>query len=116
MNNQKINPDPKGKATASLILGILSILPPILFLFSLFVTIVAPGLIKGTYGPSPFVAYTFLLLLKYSPFSGLIGIVGIILGEKSIKSTKRKFAITGIVLSLIGVVISSYIFISNLIK
>jgi hypothetical protein len=43
-------------------------------------------------------------------FIPLIGIIGIIFGILGLKSTKKKFAIVGIVLCLIGLIVPLYYF------
>ncbi|KPJ56972.1 hypothetical protein AMJ49_02925 [Parcubacteria bacterium DG_74_2] len=114
LNSQQTQSDPKGKALASLILAIVSLLPVILFLF--FIGTV-PGGIEGQptgtrkekFG---IFALYFLLtkLVPYGlPFLLIAAIVGIILGVKGLKSTKRRLAIWGIALSVIGLIIDSLI-------
>ncbi len=91
----KLNSD--GKATASLVLGIISFTPLIIIEI---LRRVAPIMELG-----PLINFVFFQL------GPLIGIIGLILGVLSLKSTKRNFAITGIVLCLIGLLVPLYYFI-----
>jgi uncharacterized membrane protein len=98
MRNQTLQQpqlDPKGKAIISLVLGIVSILLgllPTLFL----------GLGMNPMAPSPILNIVFLL--------PLVVLIGIVFGILGLKSTKKKFAIAGIVLCLIGLIVPLYYF------
>jgi hypothetical protein len=87
--------DQKGKAIASLILGIVSILPLVgrIFIIYWIKTIPAGELL--------------VYLLTRTP---LIAFLGLILGILGLKSTKKKFAIAGIILCLIGLIVPLYYF------
>jgi hypothetical protein len=87
--------DQKGKAIASLILGILSILPLIgrFFVIYWIKTIPAGELLTH--------------LLVRAP---LLASLGLIFGVLGLKSTKKKFAIAGIILCLIGLIVPLYYF------
>ena len=87
--------DQKGKAITSLILGIISILPLIgrIFVIYWIKTIPAGELIR--------------YLLMRIP---LLAFIGLILGILGLKSTKKNFAIAGIILCLIGLIIPLYYF------
>jgi len=108
MNDDVITPksDSKGKAITSLILGIISISPVLAFFIAFLLAKIAPGFMYfgATRGQSILVLYTGTALFYLSPFSFLTGVIGIILGILGFKSTKRNFAITGIVLSSLGIV------------
>jgi len=92
---QQSKPDPKGKAIISLVLGIVSMLLgllPALFL----------ALGMNPMAPLPILNIVFLL--------PLVVLIGIVLGILSLKSTKRNFAIAGIILCLIGLLTPLYYF------
>jgi len=92
---QRVKFNPQGKAIASLILGILSILPLIgRFLVIYWIKTIPAG---------ELLAY----LLVRAP---LFAFLGLILGILGLKSTKRKFAIAGIILCLIGLIVPLYYF------
>lgn len=94
MNNQQPKPDPKGKAIASLVLGIISALwPPIQFLSVMIIMMAQTG---GGY-------FVIIFLHSISFFvASLISIIGITLGVQGLKSTRKGLAIAGIVLCVIG--------------
>lgn len=98
-NNQQPKPDPKGKAIASFVLGIVSVLWNH---FLWWIALVFLGLSLGVFGP--IVLYLYLLI------TSLISIVGIILGIQGLKSSRKNMAIVGIILC----VISFLIFLSRL--
>lgn len=80
----------KGKAVASLVLGVISMtlgLMPEVFLF----------LGMNPMAPSPILNIVFLL--------PIVALFGVILGILGLKSTKRNFAIVGIVLCIIGLLV-----------
>jgi len=88
--NHQSKPDPRGKAVVSLALGILSViisLLPVLFLL----------LGMNPMAPSPILNIVFSL--------PLVVLIGLILGILGLKSTKRNFAIAGIVLCAIGLIV-----------
>jgi len=91
--------DPKGKAITALILGIISGFPIITFVLLVeFLHFIPPMT------PMP------ILNVIFFPILPLIAIVGLIFGILSLKSTKRNFAIVGIVLCLIGLLVPLYYF------
>ena len=93
--NQQSEPDSKRKAIFSLILGLISLilgLFPLLFLF----------LGMNPMAPSRILNIVFLLPITI--------LVGLIFGIMGLKSTKRNFAIIGIVLSVIGLLVPLYYF------
>jgi len=102
-NNQTASkPDPKGKAIASFILGSISILPAI----PLLIAILRKSLLTTD----------FLIVLIYAMIGmgstyrvPLIPLLGVILGVMGLKSTKKSFAIIGLILSLIGLATSIYV-------
>ena len=95
----------KRKAIISLILGVVSIIPTILIgiLGTVLYLTKAPSIIEII----PFSGSTIFILFFISIFSA---ITGIILGVQGLKSTKRKFAIAGIIFCLIGLLIPLYYF------
>jgi len=92
MNNIQTpsKPDPVSKAKFSLICGIISILPILLTLITMYRAVM----------------FAWMLSLITVPGA----IIGIILGILALKSTKKNLAITGIILSLIGLTTSIYIY------
>ena len=92
---------PKRKAIISLIFGILSLIGPhFLLLFSL-LNIFIPG---GVLNEAAFIG-TYLLIFS------LVSIAGLVFGMQARNSSKRKLAIAGISLSLIGLIeILCYLF------
>jgi len=87
-NIQQSKSDPKGKAIASLILGIISFTPIVTQLMMPFIYyLISP--IRG-------------IIVLFLRGILILSIVGIILGILGLKSSKRNFAITGIVLNTIG--------------
>jgi len=87
-SQSKINS--KGKAIASLVFGIISISPNILV--RLLVDIIP-------FAIAPVIGF-FLFII-----TSLGAIIGLILGIMGLKSTKRNFAIAGIVLNAIGLLV-----------
>lgn len=87
--------DPKRKAIASLIFGIISISPNI---FLPLLADIIPFAIAPLLG-----FYLFLIIF-------LFAIIGLVFGILGLKSTKRNFAIAGIVLCLIGLLVPLYYF------
>ena len=94
MINQIINQpktDQKWKAIGSLIAGIISIIPILQALSS-------GGIPRG-----------FVWVPKEMMLLGFFSIVGVILGIKGLKSTKKKFAIGGIVVSIFSLLVWIFI-------
>jgi hypothetical protein len=91
------------KAIISLILGIVSggLLISIILMTQIVSPITTLGLLEMFGGLVAFLIYLFI---------PLIGIMGIIFGILGLKSTKKKFAIAGIVLCLIGLIVPLYYF------
>jgi len=85
------------KALISLILGILSVI----LIMAPFKILLPFGALMGL---GPLIAF---IEFKIVP---LLAFIGLILGITSLKSTKRKFAIAGIILCLIGLLIPLYYF------
>lgn len=103
--------NPKWKAIASLILGIISIINGIGVMY-------LPIIIQGLNKPFPpvLVGYIYDIYGNITTFlavNSLISVIGIILGKIGLKSTKKAFAIAGIMLSIIGLLgtIFFYLFI-----
>jgi len=105
MNNQSIaqqpKPDPKGKATASLILGVAGVIVIIGHIYNTLEgwtidSFRIPEMFKFTkkiLEPLGTISYLFLL----------VPIISLILGIKGLKSTKKNIAVGGIILSVIGI-------------
>jgi hypothetical protein len=100
MNNNQIiiKTDPRGKAIVSLILGIVSLG------YYPFLGILEEKLHFGE--------FSFFGIFLGGIVFGLISISGLILGFQGRKSTKRKLAIAGIILSTIGLLAIIIIIIS----
>lgn len=99
------SPSLEKKAKISLVLGIIS--SSLVILIALFAEIIAryfPEAAVGFYPISPLLAFVFFA-------ASLIGVVGFFFGFLSLKSTKRIFAIAGIVLCTIGLLVPLYYFI-----
>ena len=90
----------EGKAIASFVLGIISLVP-----------LATRYLILPSLHLSP-VLPLFLQIVLFIIFIGtpLFSLIGLILGISSLKSPKRNFAIAGTVLCLIGLLVSLYYF------
>jgi hypothetical protein len=95
VNYQRVKFNPQGEAITSLILGIVSTLPLIGRIFVIYWIKAIPA--------GELLAH----LLTRTP---LIAFLGLILGILGLKSTKKKFAIAGIVLCLIGLIVPLYYF------
>jgi len=95
LNNQpSIKPDPKGKAIASLILGIISLTAGL----SGFFPRLPFSIWSLTEEFEEFVVYCFIFIF--------IAIISLILGIIAlVKSTKKEFAIAGIIFSVVALVI-----------
>jgi len=98
-DNQRAITEPKWQAIASLILGIISILPGVSVLISL-----------GTSWQlvAKIIAYLGLSFIGY--WIWLFPAAGFILGIIGLKYTKKKLAIAGIVLSLIGFMVYTFVY------
>jgi len=95
--NQQVKSNPKWGVIASLILGIISMIPvAIIELMSR----LAPVMWLSTINIS---AIFFII-------APLIALIGLILGIRALKSTKRNFAISGIILCIIGLLVPLYYF------
>lgn len=109
-NSQQNKSDPKGKALASLILGIISLVPQILLLV-LAIVMVLTALVGGEMEFSSGLIMAILKLFGILvPLIFIAPIGGIILGIMGLKSTAKNLAITGIVLSTIGLISWFHIF------
>jgi len=97
---QKLNPVLEGKAIVSLILGIISGIS-ILAIILLIELLTRLERLPMSMPLAEFIFYGI------APF---IGIIGIVFGISGLKSTKRKFAIVGIILCLIGLLVPLYYF------
>jgi len=93
---QQSKSDPKGKAIASLVVGVINIIHGI-------------GPIYNLFGGKPRIFIDAMLtciyrdnLITFLTVSGLISILGIILGKLGLRSANKKFAIGGIIFSTIG--------------
>jgi hypothetical protein len=88
-------PDPKRKAIASFVLGVVSMIPFLELFVHFFFKI-----------SLPFISFLFIpLVMILAPYT--TGIIGFFLGRDGLKSSKKNFAKAGIALSIIGIV--SYI-------
>jgi hypothetical protein len=113
--DKQTKPDPKGKAIASFALGIISVILSL----SLWLTIWLPLIMPG-YLALPWLWLGKLLyILAPHPFLGIfigfipaiiLGFVGLILGIKGLKSSKNIFAKVGIILNIIGILLSGLLF------
>jgi len=99
--NQQSNPNPKGKAIASLVMGIISGISVITIIITIEL-LTRLGALPMT--PMPLGEFMFYWI------DPLIAIIGLILGVLGLKSTKRNFAIAGIILCLIGLLFPLYYF------
>jgi len=100
MTNQMTQPtktDPKGKAVASLILGIIGSIPTILLVLG----IIAPYIIMALYT----MPLLIILLGWLRKISFILLLLGLFLGISGLQSTKRNFAIAGITLCIIGLLV-----------
>ena len=80
-------PGTKGSAVASIVLGIVTVTLPLYLLVGLANAPHAGGIL-GFFGP--------LLILAV-----IAGLIGLILGVTSLKSTKRSLALTGVIIGVI---------------
>jgi len=89
--DKQTKPDHKVKAIVSFVLGIISVIPFFIFILYWFFPI------------------SFIFSFPYMGSTSFIaGLVGLILGIIGLKSSKKKIAIAGIILCIIGVL---YVFI-----
>lgn len=86
INTQQIKPDPKEKAIASFVLGIISV-----------IATVAVWLL----GEISTVEFGMLLVFFVTPVIVIAGVVGLVIGISGLRSTKKSFALIGITLCLI---------------
>jgi len=104
---QQSKPNPTGKALLSLISLIFGIIILILI-------IMEKGILPYIGLQARMPSYLIGAMINIIPFMlPLFAIPGIISGVIGLKSTKRKFAIAGIVLCLIGLVVPLYYFLSD---
>lgn len=89
--SQKTKTDPKNKAIASLVLGVITIFP----------VAIITSLDYFFYFPISFSFIFFIFRFIFPLFS----IPGLFLGILGLKSTKRKFAIAGIILCAISLLV-----------
>jgi len=106
--SEKSKPDPKGKAIASFVLGIISLVIGVFGALTFF----QPKLLWPIFFPygwdtSAAIALAFLIGGPSFILSAIVGLIGIILGIKGLKSTKKNLAMTGIVLC--GVILLFFI-------
>jgi len=99
-NTQQSKPDPKGKAIASLIFGVISIIG-----LYLMYSIVPMRFIVSFRNPESFIFPVIAIILP---------LIGLVLGIRGLKSTKRVFALAGIVLSVISLTIGSFLWLMAL--
>src|SRR3989344_6359359 len=100
-NNQQPKPEPKGKAIASFWIGIISVIP-MAFIKILFNLISTPY--SGSPGDSPGVTFYTLVMAPFFILAVILGPIGLILGIIGLKSTKRNFAIAGIILTSLAII------------
>lgn len=98
---QQPKPASKGKAIASLVAGIISVISDMMLLTSFYFELPLRGVIEQ------FAYFLFSLLI----LGWIFPVLGLILGIVSLKSIKKNLAIIGIILSLIGLVGVIYIYI-----
>lgn len=95
--SSKIDSKVERKTIGSLLLGVLSI--GLFFITKPLIKIIAPIEEIG-----------LLIYFSFRYIGFLIALIGLILGTLALKSTKRKLAIAGIVLNLIGLLVPLYYF------
>ncbi|OGZ17682.1 MAG: hypothetical protein A2Z78_00380 [Candidatus Nealsonbacteria bacterium RBG_13_36_15] len=104
LNNQQPKSDPKGKAIASFVLGIINVISfCIVGLFIILFLGIDEGSINLTYKGNTFLSLgpNERLFLGYLQFALTItlGLIGLILGRIGLKSSKKRNAIIGIILN-----------------
>ena len=95
--NSQLKSDPKTKAFISLILGIVSGVPTI---YALMINLFD---IKISMAESALMGFIL-------PRGALLAVVGLIFGVLGLKSSKKNFAIAGIILCSIGLLVPLYYF------
>jgi len=103
MNNTQLSkPDPKGKAIASFVLGFISVV------LGFFASIpqslnplIGPEWLDGRTAP-PLLKILILFLFFSPPLIVITGLIGVIFGIIGLKSTKKTFAIIGLLLGAIS--------------
>ena len=104
---QEQKPDPKGKAIASFVLGIIN---PI-------VAILAMRIFSLSVIPKP-LAFLKPILLPIIPaiflFFPISFVLGILFGIMGLKSTKRNFAVAGILLSVLSLLVVIFVILTIL--
>jgi hypothetical protein len=93
-NTQQPKPDPKGKATVSFMLGIISIIP--LAISWVLDTLITPFMDN----PNTISSLSFSLGISFLPIASLLALIGAVLGIIGLKSSKRKYAIVGLILGI----------------
>jgi len=106
-SNKQLKADPKPEAISSLVLGIITILLAIILVVAYFLNILM------VYVWGPWGAFTSLALIAGFSFywDWLFSSVGISLGIMGLRSTKKKMAMTGIILSSVALVTDIYMYI-----
>ena len=110
-NNQQAKPNPKGKAIASFVLGVIAVTGPL----SSWITIWGPQWARYFFPQwwlYHFKIYNTLSgLVFHSPLSPIIwGLLGLILGIMGLKSSKKIFARIGIGLSIFSILLEIVVF------
>lgn len=89
-NTQQPKPDPKGKAIASFWLGIITVILSLGFSLDFMLDFLSTGYLRAS--------------MFYVLPALIIGITGLILGRRGLKSSKRATARNGIILCIIGLI------------
>lgn len=97
-NIQQTKPNPQAKATTSLIVGVIAGI----------LIIIQRALPHFALAPGPSVLVLFAIIITW--LIPIFSLIGLILGILGLKSTKRNFAIAGIILCLIGLLLPLYYF------
>jgi len=101
MKTENLKPDPKGKATASFMLGIVSVTPLVVYIPSSLVLFLLGSHGGGLESASGSLAF---LVMSLCLLTIIAGPIGLILGVMGLRSTKRNFAMAGIILCIVGLV------------
>lgn len=109
LNKQEITLNQKRKAIASLILGIINIIPAITFLIILLLRCCIAKDFYWHYLYPPEGIFIGLGLLVFLPITLLSSVVGLFLGKLGLKSTKKNLSLIGIVLCSLSLIFSIYI-------
>lgn len=110
-HNQQPKPDPKGKAIASFVLGVAYLVWSVFSCLSIFSDSSSIILIYIVFWPYILTVLLFgsspdwMFLLSLLP----IPLIGVILGTKGLKSSKRNFAIAGIILSVVSLLFALFV-------